>query len=975
MEYLQHLLKHITAKHLGAIALVTMLALQTHAQNVGVGVDTPQTKLHVAGTLLADSLRLPSGARDGYLLRSDSLGNGFWAPVLGKNLGPTLRDAHQFVNTRPEYIEIQGNHAYVACDNIDSLLVFDLSDPSLPVRIGGIRILFGGAAQGLVVAGDRAYADYSNSIHTIDISDPTNPVSVYVLPQSAEDMAYHNGYLYVVGNFVNGLVVIDAQTPDTLIVVDTIGIGGDPNGIAIEGNHAFIIDAGSLDMKVFDLTNPVSPALVGSTPFGSFPTFIEVTDGFAYVTDNGTDTLYIFDISVPSSPQIVGTLGGFSIQNGLKAHDQLLYMSDSDLDSLYVFDISDPSAPCLLGTKPVPSVPTRMDARGDYIYLLNEGPDRIEVFHIAQNLVTADLKGGIQPFDGQLPGLVTIGSNNFMEHLRLNRIGVGGVHLTAADPAGLQVTSDDGQILMTALTEGKVGIGTDNPDRDLTIDDPNGDGSTFLNIRDATRELLIGTNSSGASLRSMTNHSLSFWTNNVRHMTIDTEGKVGIGTASPIYDLDIFTPHHATLRLQDTNRHLLLTAEANQSSIRADAVIRFYTNNAPRVTINHLGLVGIGETGPGHPLVVKDDITESTGFGGLVKLENSAGVMFLDGDEIDATQGTLFLQNNVVHDISLVMGGGRVGIGTDAPAALLEVSKADSNYIRITSTTNDATGIDLIRSSGSNTDWRIENIGNLKLFSSLNLDNSATEEYSFGTDIFRPSVDMAKQFGASANRWTRGYFGEFIQVSDAGVTNRMDSDASSGLLGTTTDHALNLRTNNATRMHITAAGNVGIGMTSPASRLHLDGEDNNGTTATLQIQSGAQTLLLDGNEIDAITDDLHLQNNSAQNVILVNGGGMVGIGTSTPDRELTVYSPSSTVINVKDDTRELFLGVNSSGGSLRTLSNDELSFWTNNARHMTIETSGEVGIGTSNPTALLEVNATTVKKIGGGSWTASSDIR
>ncbi|MDX1409822.1 MAG: hypothetical protein R3330_16850, partial [Saprospiraceae bacterium] len=394
------------------MVIVSTLALPTHAQNVGVGVDTPQTKLHVAGTLLTDSLRLPSGARDGYLLRSDSLGNGFWAPVLGKNLGPTLRDAHQFVNTQPEYIEIQGNHAYVVCDNLDSLLVFDLSDPSLPVRIGGIRIFFGGVPQGLVVAGNQAYADYGNLIHTIDISDPTNPVSVNMLVQSGEDMAYHNGYLYVVGNFVNGLVVIDAQAPDTLIVVDTIGIGGDPNGIAIEGNHAFIIDAGSLDMKVFDLSDPENPTLIGTKPFGSFPTFIEISDGFAYVTDNGTDTLYIFDISDPSSPQIVSTVGGFSIQNGLKAHNQLLYMSDSNLDSLYVFDISDPYAPCLLGAKPVPSIPTRMDARGDYIYLLNEGPDRIEVFHIAQNLVTADLKGGIQPFDGQLPGLVTIGSNN-----------------------------------------------------------------------------------------------------------------------------------------------------------------------------------------------------------------------------------------------------------------------------------------------------------------------------------------------------------------------------------------------------------------------------------------------------------------------------------------------------------------------------------------------------------------------------------
>ena len=74
-------------------------------------------------------------------------------------------------------------------------------------------------------------------------------------------------------------------------------------------------------------------------------------------------------------------------------------------------------------------------------------------------------------------------------------------------------------------------------------------------------------------------------------------------------------------------------------------------------------------------------------------------------------------------------------------------------------------------------------------------------------------------------------------------------------------------------------GSVGIGLTVPETRLHINGADNDGTTATLKITAGTQHMLLDGNEIDvADNGDLFLQNNTSGNVLLSNGGGKVGIG-------------------------------------------------------------------------------------------------
>ena len=78
-------------------------------------------------------------------------------------------------------------------------------------------------------------------------------------------------------------------------------------------------------------------------------------------------------------------------------------------------------------------------------------------------------------------------------------------------------------------------------------------------------------------------------------------------------------------------------------------------------------------------------------------------------------------------------------------------------------------------------------------------------------------------------------------------------------------------------------GNVGIGTTSPATRLHVNaGADNNGATATLRVQNTTGYMLMDSNEIDAAPNaDLFLNNNSTGNVVIASGGGSVGIGAAS----------------------------------------------------------------------------------------------
>lgn len=74
------------------------------------------------------------------------------------------------------------------------------------------------------------------------------------------------------------------------------------------------------------------------------------------------------------------------------------------------------------------------------------------------------------------------------------------------------------------------------------------------------------------------------------------------------------------------------------------------------------------------------------------------------------------------------------------------------------------------------------------------------------------------------------------------------------------------RTNNLDRITVTETGNVGIGTTAPASKLTINGTENDGMTAGLEILSGSQKLLMDGNEIDA-NAGLHFNFNSQNDVL------------------------------------------------------------------------------------------------------------
>ncbi len=155
-------------------------------------------------------------------------------------------------------------------------------------------------------------------------------------------------------------------------------------------------------------------------------------------------------------------------------------------------------------------------------------------------------------------------------------------------------------------------------------------------------------------------------------------------------------------------------------------------------------------------------------------------------------------------------------------------------------------------------------------------------------------------------------------------------------------------------IYVTRDGNVGIGVAGEGinDRLRIRGEENDGTSASLRIVSGAnqQTMLLDGNEIDGLNSGLFLNNNSAEDVVLATGGGNVGIGDSTPANKLSVVDANHQIAVIDSDN----------GNKTWTLTShqatDGIGFWENGSEGRFLVTAGgRVGIGTTDPNHELVV--------------------
>jgi hypothetical protein len=565
---------------------------------------------------------------------------------------------------------------------------------------------------------------------------------------------------------------------------------------------------------------------------------------------------------------------------------------------------------------------------------------------------------------------------------------------------------------------GNVGIGTNSPTTPTHI--TKGDLSGFVSRTAATltlensedTELYIassptstgqirfgdtGGNFSGAISYDHTSDAFLHYTNGTEKMRIDSSGRVGIGTTSPSEKLTVEGNISASGTIQsdditivdgtnDVNLYLANTSYGIQLDYSAGDIF-FRTHGANRLTVDNDGNVGIGTTSPSTKLHIEgasagylQTIKNTTAGGDYLQLLAETGDAVFEfssggtGGEAILNMyrdGTQYVKISADAGIDSYFNNGNVGIGTASPSAKLDI-KGDgadfflqSNDFKIARIQPRGTGADLDKGllslfDGSTEDVRIDTQGS----SWFNGGNVGIGTNSPDAPLtIHNSTDPEIRFGYSSTQDHK------IQWDSSKVYIYADPENANG------SSALGLGVDGSLGFYMDSSRNVGIGTTSPATRLDIQGVGGGATSPTVTATTGtnyigwksANTGGSFWTAIDNSTGSSFSTGTAYARVLWSNGAypmvfstnstermridssGNVGIGVS-PSRKLSVNGAA----DFGNGTIETIISF-SDRGIFGTQSNHDLEIRTNGTERMRIDSSGNVGIGTTSPGAHLHI--------------------
>lgn len=192
-------------------------------------------------------------------------------------------------------------------------------------------------------------------------------------------------------------------------------------------------------------------------------------------------------------------------------------------------------------------------------------------------------------------------------------------------------------------------------------------------------------------------------------------------------------------------------------------------------------------------------------------------------------------------------------------------------------------------------------------------------------------------------------------VIGVGFSQGGNSFGTAADLGTNDNYALNFRANSSTALTILPSGDVGIGTTTPADKLDVNG----GVRVVGNLEIGNFQPASSGNlQLFQGIGYYGIQSYNNWPLAINPLGNNVGIGTTTPQTKLSVVLSGSQYVNISggnlviqsSNSTDALIQVNSTGAA------DLLGLYDNNNPALVVKDGGYVGIGTSSPAQRLDVS-------------------
>lgn len=407
-----------------------------------------------------------------------------------------------------------------------------------------------------------------------------------------------------------------------------------------------------------------------------------------------------------------------------------------------------------------------------------------------------------------------------------------------------------------------------------------------------------------------------------------TNNKVGIGTTSPGSALTVKSSTFSQLRLEDDDDRLEIgyaTATAYFKTGDNNTKINFRkTDNTDVMTVD-MGneRVGIGTDSPSRTLHLKDAIagirledSDNNSYGELIYNTGSNGLL-IRSDHGNNDEGSNIIFQVDGSEKMKIGSTGNVGIGTSSPDSSIQVKSSGTNNQSLLKLNTDSGTRAFIGSDAQDDGYLYLYDGSDNLKTAFRTDGN--DSYiagggNVGIGTSSPNRILDIESSIPAVRFTdttvSGLYHEII----SGDGNNLQIKADDGGVGSSS--AISFDVDGSEKMRIKHTGNVGIGTSSPKQQLHISGGTTSGDVTKVTIgATGANA-------------ETHLQlaeNFSGNNMHY--GFSFVADGNDTNNLLIKNHDDSTTGAVALSVAR----------------------------------TNGNVGIGTSSPTEILDIDGDSIR--------------